>query len=338
MTASTALRYHRFGPPAECLSLECTPLPPRTDGKLRVAMMLAPVNPSDLIPITGAYAHRVQPPLVAGYEGVGCVIEAPQAYAHLIGRRVLPLRGDGTWQTHMDCDPALAIPVPDDIPDELAARAYINPLAAHLMLKTWPAGGQHVLLTAAGSACAGLLGQWALRHGARGVTGIYRSESRRAQLEALGIRPVAADDEAGVRAAAAQAGLVFDAVGGPAGSAILNALPTGGILVSYGLLSGLPLTASSQARGKHARFHLRESLGPMAPEDWQAMFAQLWPLLRTTYMPDTDIYPLEEWPRALAAYARPGARKPLLALSAPRPDKYPIDSPPSPDYLPRERS
>jgi len=316
MTACTALRYHRFGPPADCLTLERTPLPPRADGMLRVAMMLAPVNPSDLIPITGAYAHRVQPPQVAGYEGVGRVTEAPAAYAHLIGRRVLPLRGDGTWQTHLDCDPALAIPVPDDVPDQIAARAYINPLAAHLMLKTWPSDGRHVLLTGAGSACAGLLGQRALRQGAQSVTGIYRSESRRAELEALGIHPVPLADSARVREVAAAADVTFDALGGETGTAILNVMPAGSAFVSYGLLSGRPVIAAPQARGKHARFHLRESLGTVTPAAWQGLFREIWPLLQTAHIPDTDIYPLEDWQGALAAYSRPGARKPLLALSA----------------------
>jgi len=316
MTASTALRYHRFGPPAECLSLECTALPPRTDGQLRVAMMLAPVNPSDLIPITGAYAHRVQPPQVAGYEGVGRVIEAPQASAHLIGRRVLPLRGDGTWQTHLDCHPALTIPVPDDVSDEIAARAYINPLAAYLMLKTWPSDGRRVLLTGAGSACAGLLGQWALRQGAQSVTGIYRSESRRAGLESLGIHPVPLADSARVRDAAAAADVTFDALGGEIGTAILNVMPAGSAFVSYGLLSGRPVIAAPQARVKHARFHLRESIGTVTPSAWQGLFREVWPLLRTAHMPDAEVYPLEDWQGALAAYSRPGARKPLLALSA----------------------
>lgn len=147
MKTHTALRYHRFGAPEDCLSLESAPLGLRSENALRVEMRLAPVNPSDLIPITGAYRHRVQPPQVAGYEGIGHVIEAPAAYQHLIGQRVLPLRGGGTWQTHIDADPALAIPVPDDIPDALAARAYINPLAAYLMLKSWPVKDRHVLLT-----------------------------------------------------------------------------------------------------------------------------------------------------------------------------------------------
>jgi NADPH:quinone reductase-like Zn-dependent oxidoreductase len=68
------------------------------------------VNASDLIPITGAYRHRTPLPAVAGYEGVGIVTDAPASFAHLLGKRVLPLRGQGTWQRYVDCPAEYAIP------------------------------------------------------------------------------------------------------------------------------------------------------------------------------------------------------------------------------------
>jgi len=94
-----ALTYRTFGNPLETLNMEAAEVPELSANKLRVSMLCAPVNPSDLIPIHGAYSHRIALPAVAGYEGVGRVMEAPQAYASLIGKRVLPLRGEGTWQT-----------------------------------------------------------------------------------------------------------------------------------------------------------------------------------------------------------------------------------------------
>ncbi|MCP5634948.1 alcohol dehydrogenase, partial [Klebsiella pneumoniae] len=68
-----------------------------------------------------------------------------------------------------------AVPVPDDVDSLLAARAYINPLAAQMMLDRYPPVGKTVLLTAAGSDCAVLLGQWARQAGAEAVYGIHRS-------------------------------------------------------------------------------------------------------------------------------------------------------------------
>ena len=86
-----ALIYRAFGDPLEALRLEADDLATLAPGAIRVEMALAPVNPSDLIPVTGAYSHLITPPMIAGYEGVGRVVEADNAA--LIGRRVLPLRG-----------------------------------------------------------------------------------------------------------------------------------------------------------------------------------------------------------------------------------------------------
>lgn len=106
--------------------------------------------------ITGAYAHRVQPPLVAGYEGLGRVVATSDALPFSLGQHVLPLRGDGTWQQWLNCSGQWLVPVPEDIADDIALRGYINPLAARLMLRRWPVRDQQIILTAAGSDCARL--------------------------------------------------------------------------------------------------------------------------------------------------------------------------------------
>ncbi len=183
MTVS-ALWYRDFGPPETVLRLEQRALPPLAPGRLRIRMLAAPVNPSDLIPITGAYRHRVVPPLVAGYEGVGRVIDAPEN-PDWVGRRVLPLRAGGTWQTVVDCTPDWLVPVPDAVDDMTAARAYINPLAALLMLKRFPVRGRRVVLTAARSGCARLLAAWARDDGALAVTGSFAMRRGRARRPVL---------------------------------------------------------------------------------------------------------------------------------------------------------
>jgi NADPH:quinone reductase-like Zn-dependent oxidoreductase len=172
---NTALCYRQFGEPGSVLQRETAIKAPLQPGNLRVQMLMAPVNASDLIPITGAYRHRITLPAIAGYEGVGRVIAAPDSAASLLGQRVLPLRGEGTWQQYVDCPASMAIPVPDTIATPLAARAFINPMAAWLMLNLYPVQGKQILLTAAGSDCGILLGQWALRQGATAVYGIHRS-------------------------------------------------------------------------------------------------------------------------------------------------------------------
>ncbi|MGD1736465.1 alcohol dehydrogenase catalytic domain-containing protein, partial [Klebsiella pneumoniae subsp. pneumoniae] len=170
-----AIVYDRYGPPSAVLTLKRLPLAPLAGGRVRVRMRFAPVNPSDLIPVTGAYRHRTRLPAVAGYEGLGEVVAAPYGSRLCAGQRVLPLRGGGTWQRFIDLDETWLVPVPPAVDDLLAARGYINPLTAMLMLKRWPVAGKHLVLTAASSSCASLLGQWALAMGARSVSGIIRS-------------------------------------------------------------------------------------------------------------------------------------------------------------------
>ncbi|MGL9774124.1 MAG: alcohol dehydrogenase catalytic domain-containing protein [Sodalis sp. (in: enterobacteria)] len=130
-----ALWYQRFGLAEAVLSLESTPLVPPTAGQVQVKMIAAPINPSDVIPITGAYAHRVSPPRVAGYEGLGRVVITSDALLFSLGQRVLPLRGDGTWQQWLNCTGQWLVPVPEDIADDIALRGHINLLATRLMLR-----------------------------------------------------------------------------------------------------------------------------------------------------------------------------------------------------------
>ncbi|HBF50199.1 MAG TPA: alcohol dehydrogenase [Massilia sp.] len=308
------LVYRSFGLPVEQLSLESLGLSERPPGCLRVAMSLAPINPSDLIPITGAYAHRISLPGIAGYEGVGTVIEAPSTHAGLLGRRVLPLRGPGTWQSYVDCDPELAIPVPDAIPDGLAARAYINPLAAATMLARWPVQGKRVLLSGAGSACAELLASWAVQHGAATVAGIYRSGNRARRLRALGVEPVCQDDSPAIAQAARAADITFDALGGSIGSAVLGAMGTGAVFVGYGLLSGQGIRHSGQVRAQYCRFHLRDALAGMTAGEWQQRFVDLWPALQALDLPAPRMFRLADWRSAIGAAAVPGAPKSILCL------------------------
>lgn len=306
-----ALWYRRFGPPAEVLSLESAPLPPRAAGRVRVRMTAAPVNPSDLIPITGAYRHRVTPPRVAGYEGCGVVVDADDPA--WIGRRVLPLRGEGTWQAFVDAEPGLVVPVPDAIPDDLAARGYINPLAALLMLELHPVAERRVLLTAAGSACARLLGAWALADGAAEVVGVHRSPVHGPSLAALGMTAIGQDDPT-LATHASRCDLAFDAVGGPLADTILAAMPRLADFVSYGLLSGQSYRPVPGGPALH-RFHLRDRLEGLPDEAWRGLFDRLWPRLLRAELPEVRRFPLRDWRRALAAFDEPGRTfKPLLTF------------------------
>lgn len=305
-----ALGYHQFGEPESVLQRETISPGLLSPGQLRVQMLFSPVNASDLIPITGAYRHRTPLPAIAGYEGVGVVIDGPP---HLLGKRVLPLRGQGTWQQVVDCPADLAILVPDSIDSTRAARAYINPLAAQLMLKLYPPQGRRILLTAAGSDCAILLGQWALKAGAEAVYAIHRSEVHADRLAALGITPISQRNAAAIRAIAKDTHLVYDATGGVVAEQILDTLPEAGHFVCYGLLSGQMFRQQKQVRW----FHIRNYLDAMSVDEWQAQFREIWPKLQTSHSGDTMLFPLSAWREALACYREAGrTAKPMFDFTA----------------------
>ena len=311
---NTAIVYRNFGDPLVRLQSETRDFGPLAAENMRVKMTLAPVNASDLIPVTGAYRHRITLPAIAGYEGVGVVTQAPASAAHLVGKRVLPLRGEGTWQQYVDCPAAFAIAVPEEIDDTLAARAYINPLAALLMLQHYPPGGKHVVVTAAGSDCAGFLAQWALQQGALSVTGIYRSAIHADRLAARGNKPLAETETAAIAQAASNAEVVYGATGGALAQHLPDAMPHRGQFISYGLLSGQPFSLRQRLPVVHW-FHVRHYLDALPAPRWQETFHTLWVHLRHSRVSDAELFDLHQWQAAVRFYQTPGrTAKPLLAM------------------------
>ncbi len=149
-----ALCFGTFGEPLSVLNPILLNLPSPGIDDVHVRMRLRPVNPSDLYQIRGRYGRLPELPAIAGLEGMG-VVEAVGSGARgiTVGQRIVFREIHGTWAdvvvTH---EPAL-IPVPDDVPDEAAAQAIVNPLTAYAMIQDLaPPEGSWILLTAAGSA------------------------------------------------------------------------------------------------------------------------------------------------------------------------------------------
>lgn len=96
------IKFYRFGSPIDVLNIECKMIEPPKDNEVLVRMLTRSINPSDLIPIRGSYSHRISLPHIPGYDGVGIVEEVdPLVSQNFIGKRVLPLRGEGTWKEYV---------------------------------------------------------------------------------------------------------------------------------------------------------------------------------------------------------------------------------------------
>ncbi|WP_026871986.1 zinc-dependent alcohol dehydrogenase family protein [Inquilinus limosus] len=296
----------RFGPPAEVLSVETAPRPQPGPAGAVVRMLASAINPSDLLTIRGAYPQRTPLPFVPGFEGVG-VVEAlgPATTGLGVGQRVLPLGSAGGWQGLKALPAEWCVPVPEDLTDDQAATAYVNPLTARLMLRALaPTPGALIGINAAGSAIGRMLLRMLRAAGARPVA-ILRSAASVAALEE---EPAAEVVVEGFPLPRLDGG--FDAVGGAAGAALAAAIRPGGTMIHYGLLSGVPLPPELGRRdGVAVRpFWLRSWVhaAPRAAlrETMAEVFGDIRSGLATTAV--AAHYPIIDFAAALAHDALPG--------------------------------
>lgn len=217
-------------------------------------MVASPINPSDLIPVTGGYASRTALPFIPGFEGVGVIAAtAGDAEGLRVGQRVLPIGSAGCWQSMKVLDADWCLPVPDDLGDAAAATAYINPLTALRMVQLHASPGEvrTAAVNAAGSSIAKTIARLLQQRGIRTI-GLGRNpqpeEDRQAGCwtEYLHLSPGEAEEQLESDSRLSGIDVVFDCVGGRQGTVLAHRLREGGTLVHYGLLSGQPLLPSLQ--------------------------------------------------------------------------------------------
>jgi NADPH:quinone reductase-like Zn-dependent oxidoreductase len=300
---------YRFGDPAQVLSFEPSACPVSGSSEIVVRMLASAINPSDLLTPEGAYRSRTPLPFVPGFEGVG-VIEAvgPESTDLKVGQRVLPLGSAGGWQTFKAVPADWCVPVPEDVADEEAATAYINPLTAKLMLKSVALSpGACVGINAANSAIGRILLRTIRAAGAHAVA-IVRSPGAKAALDG---EPVSAIVIEGQRLPPLDFG--FDAAGGESGVALASAISPRGVLLHYGLLSGVPLPAdlAQQMPATTVRpFWLRSWVHAATSAERRSAMSEVFNDIRAG-LAQTHVearYPLRLFAAALAHNAR-GARR-----------------------------
>ncbi|WP_164515165.1 zinc-dependent alcohol dehydrogenase family protein [Paenibacillus lentus] len=280
------ITFYRFGSPSDVLKVEERSITAPQRGEVLVRMTARPINPSDLIPIGGAYSHRISLPGIPGYEGVG-IVEAvgedvPQ---ELIGKRVLPLRGEGTWQRFVKAPAAWAIAIPDTLGDDMAAQLYINPVTAWVICRQILGlkPGDVLIVNACGSSLGRIFAQLSRCFGVR-LIAVTRNDRHTKELLRLGAMRVINENELdllptimeltgglGVNAA-------VDMVGGEPGTELACCVGGNGIFVTLGLLSGISLNWVEIKRRTNASatmFHLRHWNEAVSAQGWQDTFREL---------------------------------------------------------------
>jgi NADPH:quinone reductase-like Zn-dependent oxidoreductase len=217
-------------------------------GQVLVKIAAAPVNPSDLKFIVGAYGLKKPLPVVPGIEGSGTVVAAGPG---LMGRFSMGKRvgcmasetGDGTWAEFMATEARRCIPLRKGVTLEQGAMMVVNPWTAWALLDVARRGGHRA---AVHTAAASALGRMLLRLGLRENFPIIHVVRRRQQEDllrrmgaSLVLNSSAPDFDARLKESCEMHGatVALDPVAGEMTGRVLAAMPEGSTAIVYGSLS-----------------------------------------------------------------------------------------------------
>jgi NADPH:quinone reductase-like Zn-dependent oxidoreductase len=280
------VKFYEFGSPENVLKVEDRSIESPKDNEVLVRMSARPINPSDLIPIRGAYSHRISLPNIPGYEGVGVVEDAgPLVSKNLIGKRVLPLRGEGTWQEYVKTSAEFAVPIPDSIDGFTASQMYINPVTAWVtcteVLKL--RADDVLLVNACGSSIGHIFVQLSKILGFR-LIAVTRNNKYTEDLLHLGASYVIDTSAVPLYETVMEltngrgADAAIDSVGGPAGNDLAFCVHPNGNFLTIGLLSGIQVNWAdivNKAKVNATMFHLRNWNSNVSANHWQETFNRL---------------------------------------------------------------
>lgn len=249
------------GPASAMERRDRAPVDPKA-GEVLIRQTAVGVNFIDVYFRQGLYPWPVERDLILGSEGAGVVQALGDGVTGLtVGQRVAYSLPNNAYATHRTIAAAHVVPLPDDIPDAVAAAVMLKGLTAHYLIHHCYAAqaGDTVLVHAAAGGVGLLVGQWLAAKGVRAI-GTAGGPDKAALARAHGYSDVI-DYRAGAFAPQVKAltdgkgvAAVYDSVGADTIMGSLECLATFGTLVSFGQSSGPP----DQLRVSHlARASLR---------------------------------------------------------------------------------
>ena len=319
------VQFTAFGVPHEVAA--CVEVPEVGDPgpeEVVIEVDAFPINPADLLTMTGTYAVRPTLPATLGAECVGRIVAVGSGVRDLrVGERVINL-GRDNWCQRRKVPATQALKVPADADLLQLAMLKVNPATALLMLQSYVSlqPGDWVIQDAANSGVGTNLIRLAKGDGIRTVN-VVRRAALVEPLTAIGADAVVVDgDDLAARVQQATGGapirLAIDAIGGAIVLRLADCLAEGGTVVNYGLLSGEPC----QLGAHHTIFKgitltgfwLQKALTSMPRPDLQALYADLAGRVASGALrvEVEATYPIEEIKAALAHAEREGRRGKIL--------------------------
>lgn len=323
-----ALTFDRLGDPVrepDLLSLRQVAEPEAGKGEAIVRVALAPINPSDFLFIAGAFPglDRATPGQVGGLNGAGFVETAAEGgppAGTLVSFNTL-----GCWADRLAVPAAALIPLPPDMPLELASQLPNLITAWDLVENSGVQPGGWLALTAGYSTVAVLALQFAARRGIR-VLSIVRRMRDDPDLAALGAEAVITADAGNLGAAVLEAtggqGVsgIIDCVAGPSAGDLIRVCAPFSKMQIYGSLDGSDMHVTGQDilyRGLQIiSYSYRFSFQPPSTtEDFELVRRVCDEVTNGQfYFPVGGIHPIDDYREAIGAAAS-GAGKRFLRMA-----------------------
>jgi NADPH:quinone reductase-like Zn-dependent oxidoreductase len=323
-----AICFDTPGQPAEILQLCDIALPEPKAGEVRLKVLLASINPSDLMFVQNMYGIRpVFPASQAGFEAVGLVDACGEGASIPLGTRVA-FTTIGTWAEYAIAPAKSLIPVPEAMSDETAAQLFVNPFTAYAMvLESGVQAGDYLMLSAAGSAFGKMVIQICKKKGIKTIGTVRRADFVE-ELKTLGateiINTAVENPVKRVKEITDGKGVacILEAVAGPAAAQLLPCLAYKGKMLVYGALSlsDIPVNAGVMIFKELSiqGFWLSGWMKNAHPEHRKEVFEQVTAMLSdgSTQLPVEAIYPLTAIHKAVTHAAQEGRSGKILVRVA----------------------
>lgn len=319
------LIFEQTGHPLEVLQLRESAVPNPKPHEVLIRVKARNINPSDIMFVRGMYGITPKLPSSAGFEASGIVEQGDETGKVKAGTRVM-FTAIGTWREFVCVPAALVIPIPPQIPDEVACQAFVNPMTAYGMIEeSGLQAGDWLLITAGASAFGKFAIQMAKAKGIK-VAATVRHDAQKEVLEKLGAdlvintetekiqRVVPEKTEGGVH-------VIFDAVGGMLGAKALACLRPRGKMMVFGALalenmpvnSGLLIFKNLKIEGFWLSTWMEEMAADARMKAFQTVFGFL---MNENSQVDIEAkFPLSDFKTAIEAYERPGRNGKILLVS-----------------------
>lgn len=200
---------------------------------------------------TDYFRHEGDPvrevPFILGVEGVGIVETVGDGVEQVkIGDRVgFVMHGAQFYAEYATLPAERLIPIPEDIPDEVAASMLVTGMNAQILLHEYRPvrSGTKVLVTAGTSGIGSLLIQWASHLGATAIATVSSAQKipvvhKYGATHVIDISQQDVADEVKSITNGSGVELALDAVGGEGFTQVFNSLGVRGIAVPYGIVGG----------------------------------------------------------------------------------------------------